>query len=59
MRTGTGRSGVQTPVEAKYFFPKVQTHSTAHPASYTKGTGDSAPEIQRLGRGLRTKPIWC
>jgi len=51
MRPRTGRSGVQTPVGAKYFSPKVQTRSRAHPASYKKGTGDAIPGDTAAGPG--------
>jgi hypothetical protein len=36
---GAGRSGVQIPVWARYFFFKVQSGSRPHPASYSMGTG--------------------
>ena len=54
MKPRTGRSGVQTPVGAKYFSPKVQTRSRAHPASYTKGTGHSIPGDTAAVPGVHT-----
>ena len=51
MRTWTGRSGVQIPIGAKYFSPKVQTRSRAHPASHTKVTGNSTPVDTAAGSG--------
>jgi hypothetical protein len=50
----SGRSGDRIPVEERFSAP-VQTHSGAHPASYTMGTG-SVSGVKRSGCGVDHPP---